>query len=114
LDDKKEPIIGATVVLYKSGVQKNGTVTDIDGNYSISNIDPGTYDVEFKYIGYQTQRTQGVVIFCRKSNKLNAELIAGVLLNEVVIVEYKVPLIQQDNTTSGGTITFGTNPQSAY
>lgn len=105
LDDKKEPIIGATVVLFKSGVQKNGTVTDIDGNYSISNIDPGTYDVEFKYIGYQTQMTHGVVIFAGKSNKLNAELIAGLILNEVVIVEYKVPLIQQDNTTSGGTIT---------
>lgn len=105
IDEKKEPIIGATVVLYKSGVQKNGAVTDIDGNYSISNIDPGTYDVEFKYIGYQTQKTQGVVIFAGKTNKLDATLVSGVLLNEVVIVEYKVPLIQQDNTTSGGTIT---------
>ncbi|MFZ1715442.1 MAG: carboxypeptidase-like regulatory domain-containing protein, partial [Saprospiraceae bacterium] len=73
-DENKEGLIGATVVLFKSGVQKNGTTTDIDGNYSISNIDPGTYDVEFSYIGYQTQRIQGVIVFAGKSNRLNAEL----------------------------------------
>ena len=105
LDEKKEAIIGATVVLFKSGVQKSGTTTDIDGNYSISNIDPGTYDVEFSYIGYQTQRIQGVVVFAGKSNRLNAEMDQGITLNEVVVVDYKVPLIQQDNTTSGGTVT---------
>ena len=104
-DENKEGLIGATVVLFKSGVQKNGTTTDIDGNYSISNIDPGTYDVEFSYIGYQTQRIQGVIVFAGKSNRLNAELNTGIVLNEVVVTEYKVPLIQQDNTTSGGTVT---------
>lgn len=105
VDDKKEPLTGATVVLFKSGVQKSGTTADIDGNYSISNIDPGTYDVEISYIGYNTQRIQGVVIFAGKSNKLDVELAQGILLNEVVVVDYKVPLIQQDNTTSGGTVT---------
>ncbi|MEP7268412.1 MAG: carboxypeptidase regulatory-like domain-containing protein [Saprospiraceae bacterium] len=104
-DEKNEGLIGATVVLFKNGVQKSGTTTDIDGNYSISNLDPGSYDVEFSYIGYQSQRIQGVVIFAGKSNRLNSEMSAGVLLNEVVILEYKVPLIQQDNTTSGGTVT---------
>lgn len=105
MDEKNEAIIGATVVLFKSGVQKSGTTTDIDGNYSISNIDPGTYDVEFSYIGYKTQRIQGVVIFAGKSNRLNAAMDQGITLNEVVVVDYKVPLIQQDNTTSGGTVT---------
>ena len=104
-DEKNEAIIGATVVLFKSGVQKSGTTTDIDGNYSISNIDPGTYDVEFSYIGYQTQRIQGVVVFAGKSNRLNSAMDQGITLNEVVVVDYKVPLIQQDNTTSGGTVT---------
>ncbi len=105
LDENKEPVIGAVVILYKSGVQKSGTTTDIDGNYSLSNIDPGTYDIEFSYVGYQSQKITNVVVFAGKSNKLNSELKTGLLLNELVIIEYKVPLIQQDNTTSGGTIT---------
>jgi outer membrane receptor protein involved in Fe transport len=104
-DETKEGLIGATVLLFKSGVQKTGTTTDIDGNYSITNLDPGTYDVEFSYIGYQSQRVQGVVVFAGKSNKLDLEMSKGIVLNEVVVVDYKVPLIQQDNTTSGGTVT---------
>jgi len=104
-DENKEVLIGATIVLFKSGVQKAGTTSDIDGNYSFSNIDPGTYDIEFSYIGFQTQRIQGVVVFAGKSNRLNVELTVGIILNEVVVSDYKVPLIQQDNTTSGGTVT---------
>lgn len=104
-DENKESLIGATVVLFKSGVQKSGTTTDLDGNYTLTNLDPGTYDVEFSYVGYQTQRIQNVVVFAGKANRLDAEMAPGILLNEVVVVEYKVPLIQQDNTTSGGTVT---------
>ncbi len=104
-DENKESLIGATVVLFKSGVQKGGTTTDLDGNYTFTNLDPGTYDVEFSYVGYQTQRFQNVVVFAGKANRLDIELATGILLNEVVVTEYKVPLIQQDNTTSGGTVT---------
>lgn len=105
MDENKETLIGATVVLFKSGVQKAGTTSDEDGNYSFTNIDPGTYDVEISYIGFQTQRIQRVVVFAGKSNRLNAEMNVGIILNEVVVTDYKVPLIQQDNTTSGGTVT---------
>lgn len=104
-DDKKESLIGASIVLYKNGVQKTGTVTDLDGNYTITNLDPGTYDVEFSYVGFQTQKVTGVVVFGGKSNKLNMEMTGSIVINEVVITEYKVPLIQQDNTTSGNTVT---------
>ncbi|HNR07512.1 MAG TPA: carboxypeptidase regulatory-like domain-containing protein [Saprospiraceae bacterium] len=104
-DENKEGLIGATVVLFKSGVQKGGTTTDLDGNYTFTNLDPGTYDVEFSYVGYQTQRIQNVVVFAGKANRLDVEMATGILLNEVVVVDYKVPLIQQDNTTSGGTVT---------
>lgn len=44
-----EPLVGVTVV--QTGTQ-NGTITDIDGNYSISV--PGDASLTFSYIGYVT------------------------------------------------------------
>lgn len=101
-----EPIIFGTVVLYRNGVLKSGTETDFDGNYSFSNIDPGTYDVEVSYTGYQAQRTAGVQVLAGKAVKLDIKLSQGITLDlGVTVVEYKVPLIQQDNTTSGAVMT---------
>lgn len=100
-----EPIIFGSVALYKNGVLMTGKETDLDGNYSFSNIDPGRYDVEVSYVGYQTQRQKGVQVNQGRANRLDIELGSGVDLEEVVVVDYDVPLVQQDETTVGGTVT---------
>jgi len=100
-----EPVLFGTVALYKNGVLATGTETDFDGNFSFSNIDPGTYDVEVSYVGYQSQRIEKVVVLAGKANKLDVKLSEGVTLDEIEVVDYKVPLIEQDNTTSGGVVT---------
>lgn len=102
-----EPILFGSVVLYQNGVLVTGTETDIDGNYNFNNIDPGTYDVEAAYVGYATKKISAVKVRAGKANKLDIILDAGsVILDEVVVTAYKVPLIEQDNTTSGSTITM--------
>ncbi|MFM9949168.1 MAG: carboxypeptidase regulatory-like domain-containing protein, partial [Saprospiraceae bacterium] len=105
--ESKEPLIVATVALYKNGVLITGTDTDFDGNYNLGNLDPGTYEVEFSYTGYQPQRIIDVKVLGGKSNKVDAELETGggITLTTVTVTTFKVPLIQQDNTTSGQTIT---------
>ncbi|MBK7425790.1 MAG: carboxypeptidase regulatory-like domain-containing protein [Saprospiraceae bacterium] len=100
-----EPIIFGPVTLFKGGAQAAVVQTDIDGNYSVANLDPGDYNVEISYVGYQTQMIEGVRIFAGKVVPLNVKISAGVLLEGVEIVAYKVPLIEQDNTTQGRTIT---------
>lgn len=101
-----EPILFGSVALYKNGVLTTGTQTDFDGNYSINPIDPGTYDVEFSYVGYNTNRVTGFVASAGKANILNAQLgTDAVTLDAIVVTEYKVPLIEADNTTQGGTLT---------
>ncbi len=97
-----EPIIFGTVSLYKNGVLITGTETDFDGNYAFSNIDPGTYDVEASYVGYGAQKQVGVVVLAGKAIKLDFKLSSGVVLQTVTVTDYKVPLIEQDNTTQGG------------
>lgn len=97
-----DPLIFANVVLFRNGNLITGTQTDLDGNYVFSSIDPGTYDVEASYTGFPTQRQTGVVALAGKSIRLDFKLDAGMVLNVVEIVAYKVPLIEQDNTTQGG------------
>ncbi len=103
--ESKEPILFGNVALYQNGNLLTGTQTDLDGNYVFSTIDPGTYDVEVSYVGYQPQRQVGVLVLAGKANRLDFELSSGVLLEEIEVVEYKAPLIEQDNTTTGGVVT---------
>ncbi len=105
-EENGEPLAYASVALYKNDVLAAGANTDLDGNYSVS-IDPGTYDAEISYTGYQPKRVTGVQVLAGKVNKLDVQLGTGggVFLTEVEVVGYEVPLIEQDNTTSGGVIT---------
>lgn len=51
-DTNNEPVIGATVVVQ--GDASHGTVTDIDGNYSLTNVSPSA-TLQFSYVGMTTQ-----------------------------------------------------------
>ncbi|MDR0422521.1 MAG: SusC/RagA family TonB-linked outer membrane protein [Proteiniphilum sp.] len=51
-DANGDPVIGATVVVQ--GNASHGTVTDIDGNYSLSNV-PGNATLQFSYVGMTAQ-----------------------------------------------------------
>lgn len=97
-----EALIFANVVLFQNGNLVQGTQSDLDGNYVFSNVDPGTYDVEASYTGYPTQRQTGVLIMAGKAIRLDFKLDDGLILNQIEIKAYKVPLIEQDNTTQGG------------
>ncbi|MEM9545566.1 MAG: carboxypeptidase regulatory-like domain-containing protein [Bacteroidota bacterium] len=100
-----EAILFGTVALYKNDVLITGVETDLDGNYFFGDIDPGTYDIEASYIGYTPQKQVGVLVKAGKTNRVNFAISEGVLMDAVEIVEYKVPLIEIDNTTSGATVT---------
>lgn len=99
-----QPILFGTVALYKNGVLITGTETDFDGYYSVTEIDPGTYEIEFSYTGYQSLRIANVAVLAGKANKLDAKISAGITI-ETIIVKWTKPLVEQDNTTQGQTLT---------
>ena len=39
-----------------------GAITDIDGNFRIENVRPGTYTVAASYVSYQTQTVKNVPV----------------------------------------------------
>lgn len=69
IDQKsKETLIGAVITAVPGNGSKNATqekdgikaVTDIDGNFSLLNLKDGTYTLYIKYVGYKTQKIDGV------------------------------------------------------
>jgi hypothetical protein len=104
-DGAGEPLIGATVKVLKDSIVVRGTITDYDGNYRIAPLDAGTYDVEFAYTGYAAKRITGVRVLAGQITVLDIKLDSSIVLEEVEISAYKVPLIEQDKITGGMTLT---------
>lgn len=101
-----EPIPFANIVIESSGRQVGGTSSDFDGNYRISPIPPGRYDLRASSVGYHQVLVTGVIISPDQITFENIALTSTAEeLEEVIIREYAVPLISKDQTSSGGTVT---------
>ncbi len=104
--ETKEPIPFANVVIELGGAQKGGASTDFDGYYTIKPINPGTYTVKALYVGYQPKQINGVSVIGDKIRFLDIEMKSTMTELEVFeVVDYEVPLISKDQTSSGGTVT---------
>ncbi len=87
-DKAGEPLPGASVVAVgQSGV---GTAADFDGNYSLDGLKPGTYTLEFSFIGFNNRRVE-VTLKEGETKTLNMILNeSSSQLDEIVIVGYGV------------------------
>jgi len=104
--ETREPIAFANIIVQVGGVQQGGSMSDFDGNYLIKPVPPGKVDVTATYVGYKGITIKGVVIAVDKITFLDLEMEATSLnLTETEIIDYKVPLISKDQTSSGGTVT---------
>ena len=102
LDDMKQPMPSAVVQVYQGGIQKGGTVTDYDGNYSIKPLEAGYYNVLVLYTGYDSIMETGVVVSPGDRTTRNYTLAKpkGKELPTVVVRQFKKPLIDQDKPNS--------------
>jgi len=102
-----EPIPFANVVAEIGGVQVAGSTSDFDGNYILRPVPAGSIDLKVSFIGYHTQIIRRVVCYADKITFQNVELNqSDKQLEEVVVMDYKVPLISKDQMVSGGTIRY--------
>ncbi len=102
----KEPISFANIVVEVGGVQVGGSTSDFDGNFQIKPVPPGRVDLKASFVGYKPFMYKGVIIMPDKITFQDLELeTSTTTLQEIEVVEYKVPLISKDQTTSGGTVT---------
>jgi len=100
IDDLGDPLIGANIVVKGTTI---GTVTDIDGKYSL-NV-PAENDVlVISYTGYTTKDAR-----LGESNVLDVTMSEGVELSQVVVTGYgtakRSDMVQSISTVSGDEIT---------
>ena len=102
----KEPIPFANIVVLVGGVQMGGATSDFDGNYTIKPVPAGKVDLKASYVGYRDFIMNGIIIFVDKITFQDIDMSESTTtLREVVVKDYKVPLISKDQTVSGGTVT---------
>lgn len=75
VDSKSIPVPGVNVIIVDTNF---GAATDEDGNYEITGLSSGTYDIDFSAIGYEKLRLENVVIN-------NSSVTLDVILNQAVI-----------------------------
>ncbi len=91
VDSHGEPIIGASVVVKGTS---NGTITDLDGNFSINDVSE-TSQLTVSYIGYKP-------VQLRATDKNMAKVVLqedSKMIEEVVVVGY-TPMRKSDFTGS--------------
>lgn len=90
-----EPLIGANVALYQAGtLLSQGGYTDIDGNYSISPLDAGEYDLEFSYVGYQTVNLEKVRVSAGGKLEIDQQMGEGTQIKIIDII-WVEPLLKK-------------------
>ncbi len=93
-----EALIGANVFITDTG---QGASTNLDGEYVILNVNPGTYTLRVTYVGYRTQIIQEVVVRTDLTTTIDVELEPddGLSAEDVVVVAEQ-PLIRKDETAT--------------
>jgi hypothetical protein len=102
--DTKEELIDAIVKIEQNGILKGGTKADYEGNYSIAPLSPGKYKIIASYAG-KTVEINDVLIQAGRTQNLDIDISTTSQLDVIDIVEYKVPLIEMDNTKRGQVLT---------
>jgi TonB-dependent receptor len=86
-DKNKETLPGANVLIVGTNL---GAITDLDGNYTLNNIKPGTYKVQISFISYKSVIIDAVRVEADKTTLLNADLEeVSVTLQNVEVIAVK-------------------------
>ena len=98
LDDTKQPLPSAVVQVSQNNVVKGGAVTDIDGNYIVSPLAPGYYDVMVIYVGLDTFNVKNVLVSVDKTDTVNVTMKKNSRIGREVTIQgaYGIPLVDPD------------------
>lgn len=102
-DEKGEPLIGVSIVVKGT---TTGTVTDLDGSYSLS-VPESAETLVFSYVGFDSKE-----VAIAGKNVINSSLGEGVVLSEIVIsalgiekekksIGYSIQTVQSEDVVNG-------------
>jgi outer membrane receptor protein involved in Fe transport len=104
--DSREPVAFANIILENGGTIVGGATSDFDGNYVINPIPPGKYDLKATFVGFNPVTVRGITITGNQITFYDIAMVSSSIdLQTVEIIDYAIPLISKDQTTSGASVT---------
>ena len=91
------PLVGCNIVLEGT---YQGAASDMNGNYMILNVSPGTYRLKAQMIGYQTKVVEGVEVSIDLTTTINFEMGTEVLTGDEVVVTAQRKMVVMDMTAT--------------
>ncbi|MBC8181804.1 TonB-dependent receptor [candidate division KSB1 bacterium] len=92
-----EPLVGANISI--EGTTK-GAATDLNGDYYIINIPPGSYTLRVQMMGYATKHITNIVVSVNRTTNVIAKLKETTIEGEVVVVTANRISVKKDQTSS--------------
>tara|TARA_Y100001970_G_scaffold88177_1_gene111357 strand:+ start:3730 stop:6333 length:2604 start_codon:yes stop_codon:yes gene_type:complete len=96
-EETGDPLIGANVRIVDSNL---GTATDTDGSYYIINIEPGSYDLQVQYIGYESKIIKNINISVNRTASCNITMMQSSVEGAVVEVSVSALNLKKDQTST--------------
>tara|TARA_B100000686_G_scaffold30848_1_gene31682 strand:- start:4131 stop:6917 length:2787 start_codon:yes stop_codon:yes gene_type:complete len=96
-NDSKDPLPGVNISVIGTAV---GTITSDQGDFVILNVLPGTYDIRFSYIGYETLIIKENIVRSDQTTSINIELKSTVIEGAEVTVIAEKPVVNKNITSS--------------
>ena len=87
------------VQVYVEGTTR-GSVTNLEGYYSIIAVPAGTHTLKFKYVGYADVTVNDVKIIKDRTTEIDVTMRETVIEGEEVVVTAERPIVQKDRTTT--------------
>jgi outer membrane receptor protein involved in Fe transport len=92
-----EPLVAANIMVMNTSY---GAVADMQGNFFIINIPPGSYDIQAHMIGYKITKMENIRVSVNSTTTLNFDMEQTVLEGETILVTANAVSFKKDQTSS--------------
>ncbi len=97
----KEPLIGCNIILVGTSL---GAATDINGEFFILNIPPGSYDVKAMMIGYTPIIMKDLEVVVDLTSRADFNLSMEVIAGQTVTIVAEKPTVRLDQTSMAAVV----------
>jgi outer membrane receptor protein involved in Fe transport len=104
-DASRAAVAGAVVETRNTGTNETRTAqSQADGEYTVSNLPPGTYEITIDKPGFRRLRESGLELQVEQTARIDAQLQVGTLA-ESIDVKADAPLLNTETSSRGDVIT---------
>ena len=100
-DQDGKPVVAATIKVVD---QPMGAYADQNGQFTILNVSPGTYEVSIGRLGYRTTVVNNVAVSADNTTRLDVTIKEAAVKTEEVVVTAKRPMVDVNLTSTRATL----------